>query len=113
MTRVAAVVGDVFVCYSVPEYTSYDQLLSSFKRLVPIPTTLKEEDAYHLNVDNLAEMIHNMGITCVFLSNPHNPTGQVIYGDELKRMVEMARKGTTMILDEVRALRPGSPLTLD
>ncbi|CDR40601.1 RHTO0S05e05358g1_1 [Rhodotorula toruloides] len=100
LTRVAAVVGDVFVCYSVPEYTSYDQLLSSFKRLVPIPTTLKEEDAYHLNVDNLAEMIHNMGITCVFLSNPHNPTGQVIYGDELKRMVEMARKGTTMILDE-------------
>lgn len=42
-----------------------------------------------------------MGITCVFLSNPHNPTGQVIYGDELKRMVEIARKGTTMILDEV------------
>ncbi|GEM09852.1 aminotransferase, classes I and II [Rhodotorula toruloides] len=100
LTRVAAVVGDVFVCYSIPEYTSYDQLLSSFKRLVPIPTTLKEEDAYHLNVENLAEMIHNMGITCVFLSNPHNPTGQVIYGDELKRMVEMARKGTTMVLDE-------------
>ncbi|POY75139.1 hypothetical protein BMF94_1770, partial [Rhodotorula taiwanensis] len=100
LTRVAAVIGDVFVAYTVPEYTSYDQLLSSFKRLVPIPTMLKPEDAYHLNVDGLEEMIHDMGVSALFLSNPHNPTGQVIHGKDLERMVALSRKGTTMILDE-------------
>ncbi|GAA6051019.1 hypothetical protein JCM3770_005458 [Rhodotorula araucariae] len=100
LTRVASVIGDVYVSYTVPEYTSYDQLLSSFKRLVPIPTTLRPDDAYHLNVDRLEGMVHEQGISALFLSNPHNPTGQVIHGNELKRMVELSRKGTTMVLDE-------------
>ncbi|BGP40317.1 hypothetical protein JCM10449v2_004278 [Rhodotorula kratochvilovae] len=100
LTRVASVIGDVYVSYTVPEYTSYDQLLSSFKRLVPIPATLRPDDAYHLNVDRLEEMIHDQGISALFLSNPHNPTGQAIHGEELKRMVDLSRKGTTMVLDE-------------
>ncbi|CEQ39636.1 SPOSA6832_01201, partial [Sporobolomyces salmonicolor] len=79
---------------------SYDQLLSSFRRLVPIPTTLYKEDAYHLNVSTLEQNIKDMGLSAVMLSNPHNPTGQVIHGEELKRLVDIARKGTTMILDE-------------
>ncbi|GAA5991006.1 hypothetical protein JCM11641_007308 [Rhodosporidiobolus odoratus] len=100
LTRVASVISDVYVSYTLPEYTAYDQLLSSFKRLVPIPTTLHEEDAYHLNVDKLEGMIKEMGLTALMLSNPHNPTGQVIYGEDLAKLVELGRKGTTMILDE-------------
>ncbi|GAA5950319.1 hypothetical protein JCM21900_001115 [Sporobolomyces salmonicolor] len=100
LTRVTSVLGDVMVSYSVPEYTAYDQLLSSFRRLVPIPTTLYKEDAYHLNVSTLEQNIKDMGLSAVMLSNPHNPTGQVIHGEELKRLVDIARKGTTMILDE-------------
>ena len=38
LSRVAAVVGDVYVGYQVPEYTTYSEVLSVFKRLVPIPT---------------------------------------------------------------------------
>ncbi|GAA6013860.1 hypothetical protein JCM10207_008215 [Rhodosporidiobolus poonsookiae] len=100
LTRVVSVLGDVYVSYSIPEYTSYDQLLSSFKRLVPIPTTLHAEDGYHLNVDTLERHIREMGLTGVMISNPHNPTGQVIHGAELEKLVALARKGTTMILDE-------------
>lgn len=76
-------------------------MLAAFKRIVPVPSVLRPEDNYHLSVDALEQMIHDMGISALFLSNPHNPTGQVIHGDELKRMVELSRKGTTMILDEV------------
>ncbi|GAA5950852.1 hypothetical protein JCM10213_006453 [Rhodosporidiobolus nylandii] len=100
LTRVVSIISDVYVAYTLPEYTAYDQLLSSFKRLVPIPTTLHEEDAYHLNVDSLEKMVHEMGLSALMLSNPHNPTGQVIHGDDLKRLVALGRKGTTMILDE-------------
>lgn len=46
------------------------------------------------------------------LSNPHNPTGQVIHGEELERLVDIAReKGTTLILDEVR-ISPPSPSSI-
>jgi hypothetical protein len=54
LSRVAAVIGDVYcVCntpwgegpllinpqsYQIPDYTAYDQVLSAFKRLVPVPT---------------------------------------------------------------------------
>jgi aspartate/methionine/tyrosine aminotransferase len=85
---------------SIPEYTSYDQMLAAFKRIVPVPSVLKPEHGYHLSVDGLEQMIHDMGISALFLSNPHNPTGQVIHGEDLKLLVELSRKGTTMILDE-------------
>lgn len=33
-------------------------------------------------------------------SNPRNPTGHVVKGEELKELVQIARDGTTMVLDE-------------
>ncbi|KAI5478228.1 hypothetical protein MNV49_005293 [Pseudohyphozyma bogoriensis] len=100
LTRVSSVIGEVYVSYQVPEYTAYDQMLSSFKKLVPIPTSLDAADAYHLNVDKLRANIKEQGLTVVVASNPRNPTGQVIKGDELKELVQIGKNGTTIILDE-------------
>ncbi|KAK4053939.1 hypothetical protein OIO90_003776 [Microbotryomycetes sp. JL221] len=100
LTRVASVVGDVFVSFQIPEYTAYDQMLSSFRRLVPIPTVLDKEDAYHLNIDKLEKSVREQGLSVIVASNPRNPTGQVVKGRDLERLVEMARHGTTVILDE-------------
>ncbi|KAG6851285.1 hypothetical protein H0H93_011721 [Arthromyces matolae] len=38
LSRVAAVIGDVYTSFQIPDYTAYDQVLSAFKRLVPVPT---------------------------------------------------------------------------
>lgn len=38
LSRVAAVIGDVYTSYQIPDYTAYDQVLSAFRRLVPVPT---------------------------------------------------------------------------
>ncbi len=76
-------------------------MLSSFDKLIPIPTTLSSEDAYHLNVDKLKANIHEQGLSVVVASNPRNPTGQVIVGDELAELVKIAREdNVTMVLDE-------------
>ncbi|GAA6064335.1 hypothetical protein JCM10212_003580 [Sporobolomyces blumeae] len=101
LTRIAAVIGDVLVAYTVPEYTCYDQLLSAFKRILPLPSILHEDDGYHLNPDKLARQVEDLGLSVVMLSNPHNPTGRVLRGTELDKLVEIAKdKGTTIILDE-------------
>jgi len=100
LSRVAAVVGDVYCGYQVPEYTTYSEVLSVFKRLVPIPTSLQAENGYKLNIHHLKKDIRSQGLSVVVASNPRNPTGQAVVGDELKELVELSKSNTTIILDE-------------
>ncbi|WOO77385.1 Aspartate aminotransferase [Vanrija pseudolonga] len=100
MSRVAAVIGDVYCGYQIPEYTTYSEVLSVFKRLVPIPSHLPAEDKYKLDINKLKSDIKNMSLSVVVMSNPRNPTGQVIQGQDLKDVVDLGKTGTTIILDE-------------
>ncbi|WRT67727.1 uncharacterized protein IL334_004699 [Kwoniella shivajii] len=101
MARLAAVIGDVYCGYQIPEYTTYSEVLSVFKRLIPIPTALDAKDKYKLNLDQLKREIKNLNLSVVIASNPRNPTGQCISGDELKDLVHLSKEeSTTVILDE-------------
>ncbi|CDZ97540.1 aminotransferase [Phaffia rhodozyma] len=101
MSRVAAVVGDVFCGYQLPEYTAYSDSLSVFKRLVPIPTVLSPKTKYELDMDALEQEIKDKGLSVIVASNPRNPTGQTISGEKLNSLVELTRKQhITTILDE-------------
>lgn len=68
---------------------------------MPIPSQLSEKDHYQLKVDHLRQTINNQGLTSVLLSNPRNPTGQLIEGEELRDLVHLSEEtDTTVILDE-------------
>jgi aspartate/methionine/tyrosine aminotransferase len=55
----------------------------------------RPEDGFRLDPSALTE------VGAFLLSNPCNPTGAVIHGQELQRLVETARaKGTALLLDE-------------
>lgn len=56
--------------------------------------------ADHLNLDKLKRNIREQGLSVVVASNPRNPTGQVIAGEDLKDLCELARHGTSVALDE-------------
>ncbi|KAF4578969.1 hypothetical protein EYR36_000778 [Pleurotus pulmonarius] len=118
LSRVAAVVGDVYCVsdvskatrrtrtnawlqsYQVPDYTAYDQVLSAFKRLVPVPTVLESKSKYRLDIEQTKKDINTLGLSVLIASNPRNPTGQVIKGNDLKELVSLSREGSTLILDE-------------
>ncbi|WVF69226.1 hypothetical protein IAT40_004002 [Kwoniella sp. CBS 6097] len=100
MARIAAVIGDVYCGYQIPEYTTYSEVLSVFKRLIPIPTALSAKDKYKLNLEQLKSEIENLNLSVVIASNPRNPTGQCISDEELKELVQLSRQKTTLILDE-------------
>ncbi|EMD38205.1 hypothetical protein CERSUDRAFT_113354 [Gelatoporia subvermispora B] len=101
LSRVAAVVGDVYCSYQVPDYTAYDQVLSAFRRLVPVPTALEEETKYKLDIAQTKKDIKNQGLEVILASNPRNPTGQVIKDNDLKELVALMREtSTTLVLDE-------------
>ncbi|KAI6036432.1 pyridoxal phosphate-dependent transferase [Pisolithus microcarpus] len=101
LSRVAAVVSDVYCSYQIPDYTAYDQVLSAFKRLVPVPTACHK---YRLDIEQTRRDIQTQGLSVIIASNPRNPTGQVIAGKDLKELVSLSREGTTLILDEARYL---------
>ncbi|KAI0247071.1 pyridoxal phosphate-dependent transferase [Lactifluus subvellereus] len=101
LSRVAAVIGDVYCSYQVPDYTAYDQMLSAFKRLVPVPTALEPEHHYNLDIGQVKKDIRTQGLSVIVASNPRNPTGQVIRGEALEELVAISRESTvTLILDE-------------
>ncbi|RXW22334.1 hypothetical protein EST38_g3539 [Candolleomyces aberdarensis] len=100
LSRVAAVIGDVYTSYQIPDYTAYDQVLSAFRRLVPVPTALDSKNKYKFDLEQAKKDVRNQGIAVILSSNPRNPTGQVIKGKDLKELVDLSREGTTLILDE-------------
>ncbi|KAI9571379.1 pyridoxal phosphate-dependent transferase [Boletus coccyginus] len=100
LSRVAAVVSDVYCSYQIPDYTAYDQVLSAFKRLVPVPTVLDPKRKYRLDIEQTKRDIRTQGLAVIIASNPRNPTGQVIAGKDLKELVALSKEGTTLILDE-------------
>ncbi|KAI8608709.1 pyridoxal phosphate-dependent transferase [Chytriomyces sp. MP71] len=101
LTRLAASIGDANVGFFLPEYTAYEALLTIFKRFVPIPTPLEQDSNYHISPNRLYKEIRDRGLGVVVCSNPSNPTGQLIEGDELKDWVDIARTTrTTLVLDE-------------
>jgi len=99
LNRLAAVVDNCYLAHFIPDYTAYDQLLSLFGSFVSIPTPLDEEDGYHIHFDIVKQEIAR-GLAVLLTSNPRNPTGQVIEGDELKEVQDLCRDKCTLIVDE-------------
>jgi aspartate/methionine/tyrosine aminotransferase len=63
----------------------------------------REEDAWRLPLDRLAEAA-TPGTRLIFLTNPNNPTGQLLSPDELRECVAIARRaGAWLLVDEVYA----------
>ncbi|OBZ83699.1 Aspartate aminotransferase [Choanephora cucurbitarum] len=101
LSRIASVIDDVNVGYFLPEYTAYEQMLSVFKRFVPIPTTLDEESNYHIDAKTICKEIAGRGLGVIVASNPRNPTGQVIQDEELAELVKVAKeRHATLVIDE-------------
>ena len=104
LTRIAAALGNVHLGHLLPDYTAYEELLGIFKEFVPIPIPLRPEDGFRLSPESLRERIVGMGLGAVLFSNPCNPTGNTVEGEELHRWVSIARKlQCSLLIDEFYA----------
>ncbi|MBK8264792.1 MAG: pyridoxal phosphate-dependent aminotransferase [Nannocystis sp.] len=104
LTRVATALGNVHLGHLLPDYTAYEELLEVFRAFVPIPIVLRPEDGFRLAPARLRETIVGAGLGAILLSNPQNPTGHRIAGEELRAWVQMSREfGCALILDEFYA----------
>lgn len=101
ITRLAAALGNYNVGHFLPDYTAYEELLSIFRAFTPIPILLDEEAGYQISTEDLRKEILGRGLQAVLVSNPCNPTGQVIADERLRDWVALARETRcTMIFDQ-------------
>jgi aspartate/methionine/tyrosine aminotransferase len=101
LTRLAAALGNINMGHFLPDYTAYEELLSVFKAFIPIPILLDQDEGYVAPLAMLKREILGRGLRALLVSNPCNPTGQLVEGERLRRWVQMARDfQCSLILDE-------------
>lgn len=101
LTRLAASIAACNIGHFIPDYTAYEELLANFRSFIPIPILLDREQGYRIDLKTLENEISGRGLRLVLISNPCNPTGQVVEGEELAGWVAMARENAcTFVFDE-------------
>ncbi len=92
LTRAAASLGQINLGHFLPDYTAYEELLDIFRAFTAIPIMLDGERGYAFSHEDLRREIMGRGLSAILLSNPCNPTGKAVMGDELARWVAVARE---------------------
>jgi hypothetical protein len=102
LSRVFATLGPVHVGYQVPDYTAYEDMLDYHQyRITPVPVEIGAQRGFVLSSGELEQFIEDRELSAFLLSNPCNPTGQLVRDDELSQYVGIARdRSCTLILDE-------------
>jgi aspartate/methionine/tyrosine aminotransferase len=102
LSRIFAALAPVRLGYQVPDYTAYqDMIQHQGTRLSPILIPTREENAFGLKGDQFESAVHQQNLDAYIFSNPCNPTGHVVQGEDLAQMVRVARdQSCTLISDE-------------
>ena len=101
LTRAAASLGQVNLGHFLPDYTAYEELLDVFRLFSSIPILLEPDRGYTFPATELRREIMGRGLSALLFSNPCNPTGKLVGGDELAEWVSIARElDCTLLVDE-------------
>ncbi len=101
LTRAAASLGQINLGHFLPDYTAYEELLDIFGNFHAIPILLEPDKGYAFSVGDLRKEILGRGLSAVLLSNPCNPTGKHVRGEELAAWVRTSRElDCALLMDE-------------
>ncbi len=102
LSRMMATLGSINIGYQIPDYTAYEDMLDYHQyRINPVLVTTVPEQRFMTSSADLERIIARHDLSAYLLSNPCNPTGQVVGGRELERYVSIAREHQcTLLLDE-------------
>ena len=103
LTRIFSIIGSVRLGFKVPEYPAYEDMLNyHLERIIPVCIPSKKENNYSIPSAEFVQAIKKYKLDAFLLSNPCNPTGHVIKGEELNAYVKIAsEQNCSLIVDEV------------
>jgi len=100
LTRLVSTLGKGHVGHFLPDYTAYEELLDAFRNFSAIPILRDEKRGYAFSAQNLRDEILGRGLSAVLLSNPCNPNGKLVAGDELEQWVAAARDLECLLISD-------------
>ena len=101
LSRCGAAFADSRLGYFTPDYTAYEDLITSFPRLQPQHIQLEAGDGFKITTEELEARIIGDQLDSLLISNPCNPTGVIVHGNELRQWLEIGRNHhCTLFLDE-------------
>jgi len=102
LSRTMAALAPINVGYQLPDYTAYEDMLElHMARTSAYPVRTSEAEGFRLTAERYERAVIDAGLSSFVVSNPCNPTGAVISGDELQRFVSISREqNCTLLLDE-------------
>ena len=99
LSRALAALGPLNVGYQLPDYTAYEDMLDlHLARLSPIPLRAAAAEGFALTPAQIERAVDEQGLAALVLSNPCNPTGRVLQGEDLARIVRVARERRVLLL---------------
>lgn len=98
LTRLFAILEDgARILYKCPDYTAYEDYLNyARQRCGLFPVIGREEDGFSIPPERLEEALCQHQASAFVFSNPCNPTGEVVAGEDLARYADMARRHNTL-----------------
>jgi N-succinyldiaminopimelate aminotransferase len=101
LTRAVAALDRVNLGHFLPDYTAYEELLDIFRLVSPIPILLSREQGYRFSIEELRREVLGRGLSALLVSNPCNPMGKLVSGNELASWVALGRElDCTFLFDE-------------
>ena len=101
LTRAVAALGHLNLGHFLPDYTAYEELLDIFRLVTPIPILLSRELGYRFTTEDLRREVLGRGLGALLLSNPSNPMGKLVSGNDLADWIGIARElDCSLLLDE-------------
>ncbi len=102
LSRLLAALGNVVLGYQTPDYTAYEDMIAYHAhRVRPVLVATSAEDGFQVSASRFESVVRAHHLGAYLVSNPCNPTGQVLEETELERYLEVARtQGCTLLLDE-------------
>src|SRR3954469_5496390 len=101
LTRAAASLGQINLGHFLPDYTAYEELLDIFKAFTAIPILLEGDRGYAFSADDLRREVMGRGLSAILLSNPCNPTGKLVDGEEMAAWVRSCDElDCALLIDE-------------
>ena len=101
LTRLFAALDTCRMGYFTPDYTAYEDALNTFTRVDPVHIPLDPAKGFRIEPAELEAIVAKERLAALLISNPCNPTGVAIAGEELNAWVQMSRRTScTLILDE-------------
>ncbi|MBL8878100.1 MAG: pyridoxal phosphate-dependent aminotransferase [Phycisphaerales bacterium] len=101
LTRAIAALQQTRLGFLSPDYIAFGDLTSAFRDVSPMLIGRTRSTNFSLTADGLGDAVRRHALGGVIFSNPCNPTGRCLIGDELAAWCETARSlGCTLLVDE-------------